>query len=299
MRASLATLLLLAAASAVPAAAQNRLPSPPPDALGGHVRLSAILFENFFQTPDGEPEENVPAAGLEAGLHKGFGRDLTLFGDVNYTSYRRYRPSGGVAVGVRRESRPHAFDVQAQLQKGRPSREVRDEFDRADTLGLVGQYGYRFGDWEPLALAELRHETYDLAPEKANDVVNVGFGVRYRGLGRVSPEVGFRFGSRDVKEDNEDLSQRELYVRVRWAPARPTYVTLRLRRRYRDYSIEDPGAANFSREDTRTQAVASADFLQTSRLGFNVYYSIEDSDSTHPRGEFVTQMLAAGVVLRF
>jgi hypothetical protein len=34
-------------------------------------------------------------------------------------------------------------------------------------------------------------------------------------------------------------------------------------------------------------------------LGFNVYYSIENSDSPNPRGEFLTQMLAAGVVLRF
>jgi hypothetical protein len=176
---------------------------------------------------------------------------------------------------------------------------VRDEFDRADGLALVGQYGYRMGDWEPIALGEIRHETYELSPEKTNDVFNLGAGLRFRGLGTVSPEVGFRWGRRDVDDDREDLGQREIYLRLRWAPARPTYVSLRLRRRFRDYSIEDPAAANFGREDTRTQVVASGDFFTTSRLGLNVYYSLEDSNSSHDRGEFLTQMLAAGVVVRF
>jgi hypothetical protein len=309
MRTTLATLLLLA--SAVPVTAQaGRPPSPaPPSAAAvsqehesapfrGHFRLSGLLFDNFFQAPEGEEQEDVPGGTAEARVEKGLTPDLVGYAELEYTDYRDYRPSGAVVAGVRGERRPHAFDVQAQVMLGRPSREVRDEFDRADGVALLGQYGYRWGDFEPLALAEFRHETYELSPEKANDSYSVGAGLRVR-MGKVSPEVGFRWGRRDVEDDSEDLSQRELYFRLRWAPARPTYVSLRVRRRLREYSVEDPAAHNFGREDTRHQLVASGDFFTTSRLGLNVYYSVEDSDSSHDRGEFLTQMLAAGVVVRF
>ena len=269
------------------------------DDLGGHVRLSGVLFDNFFQAPEGTPQEDVPAAQLEAGLRRDLGRHTRAYGEVDYTNYRDFRSSWGFTAGLTGEASPHGFDVQAQLLKGRPSREVRDEFDSADALALAASYGYRIGSFEPMLLADLRHETYDLSEQKTNDVYNVGAALRVRGLGRVSPEVGFRIGKRDVRDDNEDLDQREVYLRLRWAPARPTYLSLRLRRRFREYAIADPGAGNFRREDTRTQLVATADLLQTSRLGFNLYYSVEDSDSTHPRGEFLTQMAAAGIVLRF
>lgn len=308
MRATLATVLLLA--SAASASAQGtRQPSPPPPMpaspahpspapFGGYFRLSGILFDNFFQTPDGEPQENVPAAGAAARVEKGLTPDLVAYGELDYTDYRHFRPSGGFVGGLRREGRPHSFDVQAQAMLGRPSREVGDELDRADGVAALGQYGYRIGDWEPIALAEYRHESYELSPQKENTVFNVGAALRLR-MGKVSPEVGYRWGRRDVQDDNEDVRQREIYLRLRWAPARPTYISLRLRRRYRDYSIEDAGAGNFGREDTRTQLVGSGDFFTTSRLGLNLYYSLEDSDSTNVRGEFLTQMLAAGVVVRF
>lgn len=309
MRSTLATLLLLVSAASLEAQA-TRPPSPAaPSAapvatepetapLSGHFRLSGLLFDNFFQAPEGEEQEDVPGGTAEARVEKGFTPDLVGYGEMEYTDYRDYRPSGGIVAGVRGEGRPHAFDVQAQVMLGRPSREVRDEFDRADGYGLVGQYGYRMGDFEPLLLGEARHESYELSPEKANNLYNIGAGLRIR-MGKVSPEVGFRWGKRDVEDDSEDLSQKEMYLRLRWAPARPTYVSLRLRRRLRDYSVEDPAAHNFGREDTRHQLVASADFFTTSRLGLNVYYSVEDSDSSHDRGEFLTQMLAAGVVVRF
>jgi hypothetical protein len=308
MRATLVAALLLA--SAVSASAQVTRPSPaPPSAVpvspepaaapfSGHIRLSAVLFDNFFQTPEGEPQDDVPAGSAEARVQKGFGSDLVAYGELEYTDYQDYRPSGGVVAGLRGEGRPHTFDLQAQVMLGRPSREVRDEFDRADGVAVVGQYGYRIGDFEPIALGEFRHETYELSPQKTNDVYNVGAALRVR-MGKVSPEVGFRWGRRDVDDDDEDLRQREMYLRLRWAPARPTYVSLRLRRRLREYSIEDGGSTNFGREDTRDQLVASGDFFTTSRFGINVYYSVEDSDSSHDRGEFLTQMLAAGVVVRF
>jgi hypothetical protein len=296
--------MLALACAAAPASAQQRFPRPSPSpspslpSAGGYVRLGGVVFDNFFQAPEGDPQEDEIGASVEAGVHKDLERGLQVRASVDYTRYRDFEPSGGLDVGLRGESRPHAFDVLAQVMRGRPSREVGDELDSADGFGLAGHYGYRMGDWEPIALAELRHESYDLSPGKENDVVTAGAAVRYRGWA-VSPEVGVRFARRDVVDDDEDIRQREVYVRLRWAPSRPTYLTLRLRRRFREYSIDDDAARNFGREDTRTQAVATADFRTTSRVGANVYYMIEGSDSTDPRGEFLTQMLAAGLVLRF
>jgi hypothetical protein len=300
MRSFLTTWALLIAAAGIAGAQTAAQPSRPlPPAFGGHVRLSAVLFDNFFQSPDGDVQEDVPAAAVEAALHRRLGAQTLIYGDVDHTRYRDYRPSSGFTAGLRRDGRPHVWDAQAQVLRGRPSREVGDEFDRANAVAFNGQYGHRMGDWQPLALAGYRRETYELSPLKQNDAVTLGVGLRHRGLGQVSPEVGFVLGRRDVRNDNEDLREREVYLRLRWAPAPPTYVSLRVRRRFREYSIEEAGARNAGREDTRTQVVASADLWQTSRLGANVYYALEASDSTHPRGEFLSQMLAAGVVVRF
>lgn len=301
--------LLAALLMATPASAQTpKQPAPtptpaPPDRVEAYARFGALLFDNFFQAPDGSPEEDVAGATLEGGLSLALQerRPLRAYAEGDYTLYHDLDPSAGIRAGVRLEERKQSFDLAVQYLANRPSREVRDEFDRADTLSVYGEYSHRVHeDFELTALAELRHETLELSADKDNDVYGLGGAVRYRGFGsKFSPEVGFRLGGRDVVDDNEDISQRELFLRLRWVPAPPFYLTCRYRHRSRDYSIADPAASNFGREDARDQLVATADWRRGKALVFNLYYALEDSDSSRSTGNFTTQMLSLGVTLLF
>ena len=294
------------AASASAPAPKPPAPTPTPapaDRVEAHVRFNGLLFDNFFQAPEGSPEQDVAGAAIEGGasLRLQDARPLRGYVEGGYTAYQDFDPSAGITAGVRLEDRPHGFDVAVQYLAGRPTREVRDEFDRADDLSLNGQYWYRIReDLELIALGELRHETLELSADKDNDVYNLGAAVRYRGFGhKFSPEVGLRLGGRDVVDDNEDMSQRELFVRLRFVPAPPFYITFRYRHRSRDYSIEDPAASNFGREDSRKQLVVTADWRRGKAMVFNLYYALEDSGSTRSTGNFNTQMLSLGVTLLF
>lgn len=298
---SLAT--MLGGASLLAAAPPQKPAAKKPDRFEAHVKLAGLFFDNFFQAPEGSPEEDVLGASVEGGLAVQVREEspLKAYLEADYIIYQDFDPSTGITAGLRREGKPHAWDVSAQYLKGRPSREVRDEFDRADVLGVSGQYSYRVTeDFEVIGLGEYRHETFELSEDKANDVYNLGAALRYRGFGwRFSPEIGFRLGGRDVVVGDEDFSQREAFVRLRWSPTSALYLTLRYRRRSRDYSVEDPRAANFGREDTRKQLTATADWRHGASLTWNLYYALEDSDSTRPVGVFRTQMLSLGFTIGF
>lgn len=279
-------------------------PAPPkPPRVEWQARLGGLYFDNFFQAAEGLPEENVLAASLEGRLTARVHEDkpLEAYVEADLIVYEGFDPSAGITLGLRQEGKPGAFDVSAQYLGGRPSREIQDEFDRANVRALNGEYSHRIGDdFQVSALAEFRHETFDLSPDKANDVYSLGGALRYRGFGwRFSPEIGLRLGGRGARDDNEDLSQRELFVRLRFNPTEAVHVTLRYRRRGRDYSIENPGASNFGREDTRTQWTLTGDWRRSKSMTWNLYYALEDSDSTRSSGVFQTQLLALGVTLRF
>jgi hypothetical protein len=288
---------------AVAAAAQpvpGPEPSPQAHPVEARFRLNAAYFDNFFQAAEGLPEENVLAGGLEAHVIGRLRRESPLqayaYGD--YTRYRGFDPSTGVAVGVRSDDRPASFEVAVQYHNGRPSREVGDVIGRADDLGAAAELSYRvLGDLQLSALGGFRREWYDLAPQKRNDVFDVGAAARYRGWTEFSPEVGFRWGRRDVVSDNEDLEQREWFVRFRWTPTPAFYLSARYRRRMRDYTGDDPARSNFNREDRRQQYTAGAELRLGRHWSWGAYYAREDSDSTRGSGVFTTQMATVGLTL--
>jgi hypothetical protein len=292
------TLGWAAAAEAQPA--PRPADGPPPRKVEAQLRFNGSYFDNFFQASEGLPEENVFAGGVEGHLSARLSRDrpLRVYGHADYVGYRGFGPSTAFVAGLRSDDRPQAFDIALQHHRGRPSRELGDVLGRADDAGVVAEYSYRiFDDVQLSALADARREWYDLAPQKRNDVFNVGAAVRYRGS--LSPEIGFRWGRREVQDPNEDLGQREWFVRLRWAPARPVYVSLRYRRRHRDYTVDDPGRSNFSREDRRQQWAVGADIQLARHWSWGAYYAREDSDSTRPSGVFATQLASVGLTLRY
>ncbi len=270
--------------------------------LSGYVKLGGWAFDNFFWAPEGTPEDGVIAFSAEGGVRAAIreGSPIRAYVDAMYLHYDDFDPLKGVTVGLAGEGKPSSFDVSFQLANGRPSREVGDEFDRANVRELEGRYSYRANrHFEVSGLGEFRSETYELSPTKANDVYGLGASVRYRGFSHgFSPELGVGLGRRNVENENESLGQKEIWLKLRYAPARPLYLTMRVRLRFRNYSTEDATASNFEREDTRRQILLTADYEWSRRLVSNLYYSREGSDSTRASGRFSTQFVVLGLTVR-
>jgi hypothetical protein len=268
-----------------------------------HLRLTLLGFDNFFQAPDGLPEKRVIAAGAGVHVAAPLGRSgpLKAFGHADGVVYRGFGPSGAVTAGLRSQDGPRSYVVALRYVRGRPTREVGDVLDRADFLGLSTEYSHRPTRHVQLTgLADLGREWYDLPTERTNAFFRAGGALRYRGFGsRFSPEAGLLWGRRDVRDDNEDASQRELFVRLRWAPSRPAYLSLGYRRRDRTYTVTDSLASNHGRRDTRHQWTLGASLRQDDRRTWSLYYARESSDSTRPAGVFATQLVGLGLTLRF
>ena len=85
--------LLAALLMATPASAQTpkqpaRTPTPaPPDRVEAYARFRGLLFDNFFQAPDGSPEEDVAGATFEGGLSLALQerRPLRAYAEGDYT----------------------------------------------------------------------------------------------------------------------------------------------------------------------------------------------------------------------
>lgn len=261
------------------------------------VRLNALRFVNFFQAPEGAPEEDVDAWAAELRLRAPLGEVLEGYLHADFTDYEDLEASQGLTAGLRSEGERRGFDVYAEALRNRPSFDIGDRVEQADIGRLAGEYSYRVtDDWQLTGTADFEQQRFDVTESRDNEYLGAGAFVRYRGFGsELSPEVGVVFGERDADDRNEDHSQRDLFLKVRSAPTRALYLTARYRHRTRDYDVETPFASNFQREDTRRQVVLTADLKTGAILTWNLYWAYEDADSTNPTRDFTAQLIALGV----
>ena len=263
------------------------------------LRLNSLFFSNFFQVPEGRPEDDVNAWAGELRFVAPLGA-VDGYANLNYTQFEDpLDASQGVTAGLRSSGRTHGFDVFGEYLTNRPSGDVGELVEQADVRRIAGEYSYRVTrDWQFMALGEHQEQDFEITQGKDNTFVDLGGAVRYRGFGSgFSPEIGATFGERDADDPDEDHDQRDLFLKVRSAPADWAYLSFRYRHRTREYTIGDPFAGNFGREDTRQQWVASADLRTGEILTWNLYYSLEDAESTFATREFTTSLFAAGVTI--
>lgn len=264
------------------------------------LRLNGLFFDNFFQAPDGAPQQDVSAWAAELRLAAPLAAALEGYANLNYTTYEDpLETSQGITAGLRSDGRPHGFDLFGELITNRPTGDVGELVEQADIQRFAGEYSFRpTRAWQLTTLAEYQRQDFEITEGRDNTFTDFGGAVRYRGFGsEFSPEIGATFGERDADDPNEDHSQRDLFVKLRSAPAPWAYLSLRYRYRTRDYDIGDPRASNFEREDTRKQWTATADLRTGDVLTWNFYYSYEDAESTLASREFTTSLLAAGVTI--
>lgn len=264
------------------------------------LRLNSLWFDNFFQAPETAPQQNVDALAGELRLVAPLGETVEGYSNLNYTRYEDpLEASQGVTAGLRSAGRTHGFDLFGEYLTNRPSGDVGELVEQADIRRVAGEYSYRVTrDWQLTALGDYQQQDFDITQGKDNTFLDFGGAVRYRGFGSAfSPEIGATFGERDADDPDEDHDQRDLFLKIRSAPADWAYLSLRYRHRTRDYSIAAPLATNFGREDTRKQWVATADLRTGDILTWNLYYSYEDAESTRVEREFTTSLFAAGLTI--
>lgn len=267
------------------------------------IRVNGLYFENLFQAPDGQPQENVKGLQVEGriegdlgatGAWKGYGRLSASDFDHGLD------PSETLGLGLQGGSKVHRLDLYAEYSNDRPSVDV-DIVDQADVGRLSAIYDFRgLENWQFSALGTLEQQKYAHAVANDNRFWSAGAAVRYRGFGRAfSPELGFTTGKRDVDSANESYDQDESWVRVISEPVDALYLALRYRLRRRDYTVGVPAASNFGRSDDRPQWSLVASYRTGEHLLWNLYWSREQSNSSRPGVDFTTQYVIAGVGWRF
>jgi hypothetical protein len=297
-----APVLALALAGLLPARAPAQPPPWEQPVFGSELRVYGFQFDNFFQAPEGEPEVEVSLTRAEGrfSIRPSEASAFELYTRGRFDAYSAgLDEAWAVGVGLGYDRRPRRADLYLEYEADRPVFDVGDEFDRADVLRVAGEYGWRLrDDWQVTGLAELARQEFEQTTGKDNDFLSGGAALRYRGWGSAfSPEVGAEWGKRDADDPNEDHDQRDLWIKLRSAPSERLYLSLRYRYRTRDYSIGDPGASNFGREDDRRDWTLAGDFRLLEWLGLSAYVNREDADSTNPSRVYETTL--AGVGLTF
>lgn len=273
------------------------------ESLESELRLHTFRFDNFFQAPAGEPEEDVSLSRLEARLAGNLSakRPWRAYLRARFDDYGSGLDqawAGG--LGLRYEGR-HELDLYGEYEQDRPVFEVGDEFDRADVVRLAAEYAFRLSDaWQVGAVGEFRDERFVRTSSKDNEFYVSGATLRYRGWGYdFSPEIGAEWGERDAVDPNEDHDQRDVWIKLRSVPVDGLYLSLRYRYRTRDYTAGDPLDSNFERQDERRQWSLVVDYALTERWSVNGYWAYKDADSTKESRVFVNQLAGVGLVVGF
>ena len=270
----------------------------------GQVDFGSSFVDNFFQAPDDQPKLQVTATSLRARLTRHIdttsGRVKT-YADILGNVYDVFDSNGRLGGGLNYSRGPHGLEGSLAYYWNRPSFDVGDEFDKADGVLVSARYSYRTAsDFQLNAAGSVLRERYESRAGNDNTLPSASGSVRYRGFGYgFSPEVGVTWSWRNTDDPNSSYSQRDLFIKVRSLLGRRVYLTGRYRYRSRDYSTENIEASNFGREDTRQQLTLSANVRTGKRLTWNVYYALQDVDSTLERRIFDRQLLRLGLTIRF
>lgn len=293
--------LVLAACGAQPGLAQQ--PAEDDSPLKTEIRLNGLFFDNLFQAPDGQPQEDVRALQVEGRLEGALGATGAWqgYGRASYTDYDSgLDPSQTIVLGLRGGSRVHRLEVAAEYANDRPSVDL-DVVDQADVARLTGHYDLRpLDDWQFSLLGSLEQQRYARAAGRDNEFWSAAAALRYRGFGRgFSPEIGYGLGARDVDDPSQSYDQTEAWLRVISEPVEALYLALRYRLRQREYTVADALASNFGREDDRPQWSLTAAYRTGEHLLWNLYWAHESSDSSRAGVDFTTQTLVLGAGWRF
>lgn len=303
MRAQIGLLLALACAS--PLLAQPR-GNGEPGQLRQEVRLQFFRFGNFFYTPIRGAEEDVNAYGAEyRGAYGVKNRPAEVYGHLSFLHYdnSRLEDSYGGRLGIRYNGKINSLRAYVDRTVNRPSFEVGNIFAPADTTTFQVEHAVRVSrSWE--LGAEGRHQVQSfespsrtpLRLSRDNTYTSIAGIVRYRGFGyRYTPGIGFRDGHLNVHNADESYGERSWFVQFETIPVNGLYFSLRYNDRNRDYTIGNPFASNFGREEEHPGIEFVGDYKPAGRLGYTLYYARENVEPQGSSGDFTVSVVLLGV----
>lgn len=266
------------------------------DRVEARVKVGSLKFDNYFQAPEDEPEEEVQATSADLRLMWRLGTTSLLksYVQLQRVEYETLPATSAYALGFRLDGERHYLDLFSRKETNRGALDIGDDFEEAEILRHHVGYSLRFArTWEWSLEADFRDQDFDVSTERDTELFETETALRYRGFGRsFSPEIGMRWGARDAVNDDYDYTENDLYLKLRFSPVRIFAFSVRVRDRSRDYDVRDPTARTFGRKDSRRQWTVSADLLLRRNLAFTLYYDNVDGDSSDPGRIFATQMLA-------
>jgi hypothetical protein len=268
--------------------------------LTNEVQARTLLYDNFFEAPNGMPQRDVHALRVDwVGSTEAVGPNRwRLYGRADVIVYEEFGASPGFAAGIRRYAGRHMLDVSGGSEWGRPTVDVGDSFAEVRALTTEADYAFRVvRPWELLGLFQYRR--YDVADNPERDARDylLGAGVRYRDFGPTFvPSVTMATGSRDSRDPNQDFGQVEMIGQVQ-STLEQVRLRVRYRNRFRSYDETGLGS-NAGREDRRHRWTADLQFPFHRHLSAIVGYQIERSRSTRLDRSFTSQLLHGGVTVR-
>lgn len=287
-------------ASPVPAPEEE----PAPDRIEWEAGLGAAYYDNFFQAADDGLQTEVHAGVLRFGGEGRLSADrpLSLRGAIEHLEYDEdLENSTRAGLALRHRGDVHRWSAEAVTDQDVPNVDVGDDVDRVDALRFLGDYSYWVAETLDVGVTgQSADQDHDLFPERDNTLTKAGGFLRFRRSGvAFSPEVGYLTGERDVDDENLSYDEDELYVLLRVTPSDAWYVSLRYRDRDRQYTIADPLASNFARQDDRIDWTLSLAARFARRWGWNLYGTFLDADSTKPTRVFETTTVSSWVSVGF
>lgn len=269
---------------------------------GAMLRVGGAYYDNFFQTPSERPTRSIGAGTADLRLVHGLGatRRSSVRARAGLTAFDGLPTSAVAEAGARAASRVQMLDLNAIAFVNSPRFEVGESLERADAIGATLEYGVLVANALQVGLlADVSRERYENVRRNDNTVHDFGGSLRWRGFGsNFSPEVGYLVGRREVENAEESFDQRAFWVQLRTSLRRNLYASARWRRRLREYDTGDVTARNFGREDTRDQLTAGVTL--TPRLGpvWDLYYGMENVDSSRPERGFTAHSVSLGASFR-
>jgi hypothetical protein len=285
-----------------------------------HVRLSGAYADNFLQAPDAAATAELVSSTVESRLvlrtrrptinaYVQASRTISwLFmtdsqcptsGSDLVCVFDGFEPDQAINWGVEMS----AGRVHLESRGGKQNRSPRlfggDEADFATISWWEGGYGLTFPGRIQLNMVGHNNDVFLQTRRTENHYYGAGSSLRFRGFGyRFSPEIGAMRSFWKTPAAADNYEERTRWMSLRMIPFSALYLHVRYRLGQRLYSIDDPLAGNYGREDDRRNLTVSADLKLSRRVTWSIYHTHEGVSSTREERSFSTNYLTSGLSFR-
>jgi hypothetical protein len=288
----------------IPAAAQPQVYGGKAPLFRHEIRLNGLSFGNFYQATQPGLSESVQAAQVEyRAAYRPAGRLTDLYGQANYTWWNKSSLPGSYSgrIGLNRRTNAQIYNVFVNYASNRPSFEVANTYSKASTVLTHADIAQLVHPkWRIGLQADYERQTHDGSSLRDNDYFGAGASAQYLGFGpKIVPRVGFIDGRRNVPRlPNESYRNTDYFAELSTDAYWPFWGSIAYHTRGKGYSVNDPIAPNFHRDETGPSWEVYLSYRSHPRITWSLYGSYDTVNSSAPNADFSTNLLLVGVSYR-